>query len=58
MCLPNAEKVLQPIICWLSANNRPITDYLKMADYLPINQLIPTFVAPEKYINVITLQVI
>jgi hypothetical protein len=43
MCLAAAEKVLWPIICQLSGNNRPITDYLKngrligFADYLPIN---------------------
>jgi hypothetical protein len=48
MCLAAAEKVLRPIICRLSNNNRPITDYLKngrligFADYLPINRLIPT----------------
>jgi hypothetical protein len=48
MCLAAAEKVLRPIICRLSSNNRPITDYLKngrligFADYLPINRLIPT----------------
>ncbi len=48
MCLAAAEKVLWPIICRLSCNNRPITDYLKngrligFADYLPINRLIPT----------------
>jgi hypothetical protein len=47
MCLAVAEKVLWPIICRLSSNNRPITDYLKnsrligFADYLPINRLIP-----------------
>ena len=47
MCLAAAEKVLWPIICRLSGNNRPITDYLKngrligFADYLPINRLIP-----------------
>jgi hypothetical protein len=47
--LAAAEKVLWPIICRLSGNNRPITDYLKngrligFADYLPINRLIPTF---------------
>jgi hypothetical protein len=47
MCLAAAEKVLWPIICRLSSNNRPITDYLKngrlisFADYLPINRLIP-----------------
>jgi hypothetical protein len=29
MCLAAAEKVLWPIICRLSGNNRPITDYLK-----------------------------
>jgi hypothetical protein len=29
MCLAAAEKVLWPIICRLSSNNRPITDYLK-----------------------------
>ena len=46
MCLAAAEKVLWPIICRLSSNNRPITDYLKnsrligFADYLPINRLI------------------
>jgi hypothetical protein len=32
MCLAAAEKVLWPIICRLSGNNRPITDYLKTAD--------------------------
>jgi hypothetical protein len=42
------KKVLWLIICRLSGNNRPITDYLKngrligFADYLPINRLIPT----------------
>jgi hypothetical protein len=42
------KKVLWPIICRLSSNNRPITDYLKtgrligFADYLPINRLIPS----------------
>ena len=47
MCFAAAEKVLWPIICLLSCNNRPITDYLKngrligFADYLPINRLIP-----------------
>jgi hypothetical protein len=47
MCLAAAEKVLWPIMCRLSGNNRPITDYLKngrligFADYLPINRLIP-----------------
>jgi hypothetical protein len=47
MCLAAVEKVLWPIICRLSSNNRPITDYLKngrligFADYLPINRLIP-----------------
>jgi hypothetical protein len=47
MCFAAAEKVLWPIICRLSCNNRPITDYLKngrligFADYLPINRLIP-----------------
>ena len=41
------KKVLWLIICRLSGNNRPITDYLKngrligFADYLPINRLIP-----------------
>jgi hypothetical protein len=45
--LAAAEKVLWPIICRLSGNNQPITDYLKngrligFADYLPINRLIP-----------------
>jgi hypothetical protein len=29
MRLAAAEKVLWPIICRLSGNNRPITDYLK-----------------------------
>jgi hypothetical protein len=49
MCLATAEKVLWPILmCRLSGNNRPITDYLKngrligFADYLPINRLIPS----------------
>ena len=48
MWLAAAEKVLWPIICRLSGNNRPITDYLKngrligFADYLPINRLIPS----------------
>jgi hypothetical protein len=48
MRLAAAEKVLSPIICRLSGNNRPIIDYLKngrligFADYLPINRLIPT----------------
>jgi hypothetical protein len=47
MCLAAAEKVFWPIICRLSGNNRPITDYLKngrligFVDYLPINRLIP-----------------
>jgi hypothetical protein len=47
MRLAVAEKVLWLIICRLSGNNRPITDYLKngrligFADYLPINRLIP-----------------
>jgi hypothetical protein len=47
MRLAAAEKVLWPIICRLSGNNRPITDYLKngrligFADYLPINRFIP-----------------
>jgi hypothetical protein len=47
--LAAAEKVLWPIICRLSGNNRPITDYLKngrligFAGYLPINRLIPNF---------------
>ena len=42
------KKVLWLIICRLSGNNRPITDYLKngrligFADYLPINRLIPS----------------
>jgi hypothetical protein len=46
MRLAAAEKVLWLIICRLSGNNRPITDYLKngrligFADYLPINRLI------------------
>jgi hypothetical protein len=48
MRLAAAEKVLWLIICRLSGNNRPITDYLKngrligFADYLPINRLIST----------------
>jgi hypothetical protein len=46
MCLAAAEKVLWPIICRLSGNNRPITDLkngrlIGFADYLPINRLIP-----------------
>jgi hypothetical protein len=47
MRLAAGEKVLWPIICRLSGNNRPIADYLKnsrligFADYLPINRLIP-----------------
>jgi hypothetical protein len=47
MYLAAAEK-LWPIICRLSGNNRPITDYLKngrligFSDYLPINRLIPS----------------
>ena len=58
MCLAAAEKVLWPIICRLSSNNRPITDYLKngrligFADYLPINRLIPT--VRKKQVNELT----
>ena len=50
MRLAAAEKVLWLIICRLSGNNRPITDYLKngrligFADYLPINRLISTLI--------------
>jgi hypothetical protein len=55
ICLVAAEKVLWPIICRLSGNNRPITDYLKngrligFADYLPINRLIPKMIHKKDY---------
>jgi hypothetical protein len=57
MCLAAAEKVLWPIMCRLSGNNRPITDYLKngrligFADYLPINRLIPNLEDTLEYIT-------
>jgi hypothetical protein len=61
MCSAAAEKVLCPIMCRLSGNNRPITDYLKngrligFADYLPINRLIPTWKNMEGFTDCVSL---
>jgi hypothetical protein len=50
------KKVLWLIICRLSGNNRPITDYLKngrLIDYLPINRLIPNkYFQPSEFENI------